>query len=118
MTITESCERTLPSLSPYIKRPIKMCVIVFQIDMFFLIFELFYFFCAGSHHLKGKIRNFIFFWENSDFPSLHKALVKINFGHKIFICQPIFKIFVALFTTFGMQKDNKITLCWRCFRTR
>ena len=40
MTITESFERTLPLLSPYIKCPIKMCVIVFQIDMFLLILEL------------------------------------------------------------------------------
>ena len=39
MTITESRERTLPSLSPYIKCPIKMCGIVFQIDMFLLILE-------------------------------------------------------------------------------
>ena len=39
MTITEACERTL---SPYtcIKCPIKMCVIVFQIDMVLLILEL------------------------------------------------------------------------------
>ena len=40
MTITESCERTLPSLSPYIKCQIQVCVIVFQIDMFLLILEL------------------------------------------------------------------------------
>ena len=39
MTISESYERTLPLLSPYIKCPIKMCVIVFQIDMFLLILE-------------------------------------------------------------------------------
>ena len=40
MTITESFERTLPLLSPYVKCPIIMCVIVFQIDMFLLILEL------------------------------------------------------------------------------
>ena len=27
-------------------------------------------------------------------------------------------IFVALVMTFGMQKDDKITFCWGCFRTR
>ena len=43
--------------------------------------------------------------------------MQIIFGHKI-ICEPIFNIFVALFTTFGMQKDDKITFSWRCFRTR
>ena len=46
-----------------------------------------------------------------------KALVKINFGHKIFICQAIFKIAEELWT-FGMQKGDKITFCWKCFRTR
>ena len=35
--------------------------------------------------------------------TMEKALVKIIFGHKMFICQPIFKVFVAVFTTFGMQ---------------
>ena len=40
--------------------------------------------------------------------TMEKVLFKIIFGSKIFICQPIFKIFVALFTTIGMQKDNKI----------
>ena len=39
---------------------------------------------------------------------MEKALLKIIFGCKIFVCQPIFKIFVALFTTFGRQKDSKI----------
>ena len=34
MTIIESLERFLLSLSPYIKCPIKMCVNVFQRDMF------------------------------------------------------------------------------------
>ena len=43
--------------------------------------------------------------------TIEKAIVKIIFGHKIFICQPIIKIFVALFTTFGMQKDDKTTFC-------
>ena len=49
--------------------------------------------------------------------TMEKALVKITFGRKFFICQPIFDFFVALLTTFGMKKDSKSTLCWRCFRT-
>ena len=36
MTITESFERNLLSLCPYIKCPIKLFVIVIQIDMFLL----------------------------------------------------------------------------------
>ena len=43
--------------------------------------------------------------------TMGKAPVKVIFSHKIFICQSIFKIFVALFKTFGMQKDSKITFC-------
>ena len=43
--------------------------------------------------------------------TMEKALVQIFFGRKIFICQPIFKILVALFTTFEMQKDSKIVFC-------
>ena len=35
----------------------------------------------------------------------------------MFICRQIFKIFVAIFKTFGKQKDDKITFCWRCFGT-
>ena len=50
--------------------------------------------------------------------TMEKALVKIIFGRKIFICQPIFKFFVALFTIFGMPKDDKITVCRKCFKTR
>ena len=48
--------------------------------------------------------------------TMEEALVKIILGCEFAICQPIFKIFVALFTTFWMQKDGKITFCWRCFR--
>ena len=67
---------------------------------------------------KMKILKFYFFRENSAFPfAVEKALVKIIFGRKILICQPIFEIFVALFTTFCMQKDSKITFCRRYFRT-
>ena len=58
---------------------------------------------VGSQHLKQKI----------DFPpgkivtllayifTKEKALVKIIFGHNFFICQHIFRTFVALFRTFG-----------------
>ena len=38
-----------------------------------------------------------------------KCLFKIIFGHNYFISEPIFKIFVTLFTTLGLQKDD-ITL--------
>ena len=40
-----------------------------------------------------------------------KALVKIIFGRKFFIYELIFKIFVALFRTFGMQNDDMIIFC-------
>ena len=63
-------------------------------------------FGVGLQHLKRKIINFIFFRKNSDFPchlfTMEKALVKIIFRCKFFICELIFKIFVALFKTFGM----------------
>ena len=35
-----------------------------------------------------------------------------------YFIEPIFKIFVALFTTFGMQKDDNIRFISWCFRTR
>ena len=47
-----------------------------------------------------------------------KALVKIIFGHKIIICQSIFKIFVVLFMTFEMQKDNTITFLLDMFQKK
>ena len=46
-----------------------------------------------------------------------KYLVNIIFGHKHVICEPFFKIVVAPFTTFGMQKANKVTFVWKYFRT-
>ena len=60
-------------------------------------------FDIGLQHLKLNIRNFIFPGKN-DFTvayifTMVKALVKIIFGHKTFICEPIFKILVALFKT-------------------
>ena len=47
--------------------------------------------------------------------TLQKALNKIFFGHKMFICELIFKISAALFKTFRMQKDDKIILVSGCF---
>ena len=40
--------------------------------------------------------------------TMEKALVQIIFGHIFFICEPIFKVFAALFKTFGMKKDDKV----------
>ena len=63
-------------------------------------------FGVGSQHLKQKIR--FFFQEKSSFPCLHfhngKSLVKIIFGRKMFICQPISENFVALFKNFWDAK--------------
>ena len=39
---------------------------------------------------------------------MEKALFKNIFLHKIFICLQIFKNFVALFKTFGMQNDDML----------
>ena len=50
--------------------------------------------------------------------TVDKGLVKIIFGRKFFICQLIFKKNLALFTTFGMHKDDKITVCRKFFKTR
>ena len=38
--------------------------------------------------------------------TMEKAQFKNIFLRKIFICSPIFKIFVAPFKTFGMQNDG------------
>ena len=60
----------------------------------------------GSGELK--IRNFIFYGKMvtslAYIFAMEKALVKILFGCKFFICQPISKIFVALFKTFGKKR--------------
>ena len=37
-----------------------------------------------------------------------KCLFKIIFGHNNFISESIFKIFATLFTTFRLQKDDKV----------
>ena len=41
---------------------------------------------------------------------MQKALVKIIFVRKMFICELIFKNFEVLLKSFGMQKDGKIIL--------
>ena len=41
-----------------------------------------------------------------------------HFWALIFFCEPIFKIFAAVFKTFGMQKDDNIIFVYGCFRTR
>ena len=38
------------------------------------------------------------------------------FGHNYFISEPIFKIFVALFRTYGLQKDGMVIFFLMCFR--
>ena len=48
--------------------------------------------------------------------TMENALFKNIFLHKIFICQPIFKIFVALFKTFGMQNGDMLIFFLRSFR--
>ena len=46
------------------------------------------------------------------------ALVKIIFGCKIFICEPIFKIFAAILKTFGMKKRCHYSICKRVFKKK
>ena len=41
--------------------------------------------------------------------TMEKSLVKIIFGRKFFICQPIFIFFLALLKTFGIHRNDKIT---------
>ena len=44
-----------------------------------------------------------------------KALFKIIFWHNIFICKSIFKIFVTLPKTFGMQNGDMVIIFLRLF---
>ena len=57
-----------------------------------------------------KNTNLDIFRENNYFPCLpftvEKALFKIIFWHKIFICEPIFKNFVVVFKTFGIPNGD------------
>ena len=52
----------------------------------------------------------------ADIFTMEEALFKIIFWHKIFICKPIFKIFVALFKTFEMQNGDVLIFFLRSFR--
>ena len=45
-----------------------------------------------------------------------KCQIKIIFECTTVICKPISEIFVILFKTFGMQKDDTIIFFWRCLR--
>ena len=47
---------------------------------------------------------------------MEKALFKTIFLHKIFICEPIFKIFVTLLKTFGIQNGDMLIFFPRSFR--
>ena len=38
------------------------------------------------------------------------------FGHNYFISEPIFKLFVTLFRTQELQKDDMVIFCLWCFR--
>ena len=50
---------------------------------------------------------------------MEKALVKIIFGCKIFICQLFFEIFMALFKTSELQKDDiKRSLLLEVFQSK
>ena len=68
---------------------------------------------------QRKTRNCIFFHAKmnslANILTIGKALVQNIFGHKIFICQPFVKIFVAFFRTFGIKnkvicKKKKVSL--------
>ena len=48
--------------------------------------------------------------------TMEKALFKNIFLHNFFICQSIFKMFVALFKTFGMQNGDMLIFFSRSFR--
>ena len=50
-------------------------------------------------YIEGILYQYIF--------KMEKASVKIIFVRDFFICIPIFKIFEALFKTFGMQLDGE-----------
>ena len=70
----------------------------------------------GLKGLKGMIRNYIFsgiiVTPLAMIFAIEKTLFEIIFGRKFFICEPSFKFCVALFKTFGMQKDDKIIFTW------
>ena len=72
-------------------------------------------------HFKCKIINLDFFpgkivTSLTDIFTMEKALSKIIFWHKIFICEPIFEIFVALFKTYGMQNGDMVIVFLEVFQ--
>ena len=48
----------------------------------------------------------------SECPKVHFVALRFNY----FISDPIFKFFVALFTTFGMREDDMVIFSLWCFR--
>ena len=52
----------------------------------------------------------------TDIFTMEEALFKIICWRKIFICEPIFEIFVALFKTYGMQSGGMVIFFLRSFR--
>ena len=48
--------------------------------------------------------------------TMEKALFKIILWHKMYICQPIFNFFVALFKTFKMQNGDMVICFLESFR--
>ena len=60
----------------------------------------------------------IFIFKVFGLPPLHmqKAYSKYFFFHNYFNCEPIFKIFAALFRTFGLQKNDMVIFFLWCFR--
>ena len=62
--------------------------------------------CIAEHQTLKTIPQIrlIFIWITS--LAHAKGIFKIIFGHNYFTSEPIFKIFAALFTTFGLQKDD------------
>ena len=76
-----------------------MCTNIFKLNCFF----------DWCWFAAFKTKNFksYFLRESSDFLCLHFHNGKSP-SEENFICRPIFKIFVVLFMTFGIQKDDKI----------
>ena len=70
---------------------------------------------TGVHHLKNGVHHFYTIQKCTVWPDEKSSIFRV---YNNFIYEPIFKNFVALFTTFVMQKyDTSIFVCG-CFRTR
>ena len=68
-----------------------------------------------THKTIAQIRLIFNFQVYGTSPAHAKGLFKIIFGHNHFTSEPIFKIFAALFTTFGLQKDDMVVFFLKCF---